>query len=216
MIEEFIRKIKPYFKAIKWIALVLILVGLIITSASYYGKYVKLKESYSVSMNNIKAYSAENSTLKRDNIVMKFTVEQLNYYNDSINDKLNKARQALKIKDKEIESLQYYRENFTKTDTITLGPDTIFVKDLHIDTVIVDTFYTCRVKLDYPNRVILNPNFINEKMIFVSSVKETINPPKKYWIKRIFQKKHIVLTIDVIDSNPFVTTSQSRFIKIIE
>ena len=49
-----------------------------------YNRNQNLKEEISVSMSNQKAFIAENSSLKEENRVFKFTVEQLNYYNDSI------------------------------------------------------------------------------------------------------------------------------------
>ena len=50
-------------------------------------------------MSNQKAFIAENSSLKEENRVFKFTVEQLNYYNDSILQKMNDVRKELKIID---------------------------------------------------------------------------------------------------------------------
>ena len=62
---------------------IFILVSLL--SISVYTLYTnnkKLKEEISVSMSNQKAFIAENSSIKEGNRVFKFTVEQLNYYND--------------------------------------------------------------------------------------------------------------------------------------
>ena len=53
----------------------------------------------SISVSNEKAFIAENSSLRDENMVFKFTVEQLNYYNDSILKKMNEVRKELKIKD---------------------------------------------------------------------------------------------------------------------
>ena len=58
-----------------------------------------LKEEISVSMSNQKVFIAENSSIKEENRVFKLTVEQLNYYNDSILQKMNEVRKELKIKD---------------------------------------------------------------------------------------------------------------------
>ena len=59
----------------------------------------KLKEKISISVSNEKAFIAENSSLKNENMVFKFTIEQLNYYNDSILQKMNNVMNELKIKD---------------------------------------------------------------------------------------------------------------------
>ena len=64
-----------------------------------YNRNQDLKDEISVSMSNQKAFIAENSSLKEENRVFKFTVEQINYYNDSILQKMNKVRKELKIKD---------------------------------------------------------------------------------------------------------------------
>lgn len=208
-------KLNFSFKKIVLGIITIALVISLICGYLFYNKYKTAQANYEISMNNNKAYIAENSVLNAKKIVMDLTIDQLNYYSDSLTDKLNKVRKELSIKDKDIQSLQYYKENFGKTDTIKLSQDTIFVKNLSIDTTIIDSFYTCNIRLKYPNILSVSPNFINEKMIFVSSKKETINPPKKLWIFRIFQKKHTILTIDVIDNNPYMKTSNSRFIKII-
>ena len=79
---------------------IVILVSLL--SISVYTLYTnnqKLKEETSTLISNQKAFIAENSSLKEENRVFKFTVEQLNYYSDSILQKMNDVRKELKIKD---------------------------------------------------------------------------------------------------------------------
>ena len=71
-------------------------------SISVYTLYInnqKLKKKTSTLMSNQKAFIAENSYLKDENRAFKFTVEQLNYYNDSILEKMNDVRKELRIKD---------------------------------------------------------------------------------------------------------------------
>ena len=79
---------------------IVILVSLLaISTYTLYTDNQSLKEEISVSMSNQKAFIAENSSLKEENRVFKLTVEQLNYYNDSILQKMNEVRKKLKIKD---------------------------------------------------------------------------------------------------------------------
>ena len=64
---------------------IVILVSLLATSTYIlYTNNQKLKEEISISMSNQKAFISENSSLKEENRVFRFTVEQLNYYNYSI------------------------------------------------------------------------------------------------------------------------------------
>ena len=52
------------------------------------------------SVNNEKAYAAENSGLKESNRVFKLTIEQLDYYNDSLMLAMKKIANDNGIKDK--------------------------------------------------------------------------------------------------------------------
>ena len=63
------------------IILILILIGAI-TYLSYQNKQLTTK--YETSIENVKAYDAQLSGLEGNNRMLKLTVEQLNYFNDSI------------------------------------------------------------------------------------------------------------------------------------
>lgn len=194
------------------IGILIVLVGFIIY---FYNSYSNLKKENTIYANNTKAYKHVTDSLSTTNSVFLFTIDELKYSKDSIHKKLLDATKELKIKDSKIQSLQYYHEVITKTDTITLN-DTVFVKDLKFDTLISDPYYSLRLSLKYPNSISVSPKFVNEKSIIVSQRKETINPPKKLWLCRLFQKKHTILVVDVFDKNPYVNTDYIRFIEILK
>jgi hypothetical protein len=174
------------------------------------------ERSLEIAKLNEKAFIKENSLLKEENLMFKFTIEQLNYFQDSLNTKLNQVRKELNIKDEDVEQLQYLLSQAQKVDTI-IYKDTLFIDPtLKIDTLIGDKWYQCNIGLEYPNKVIVKPDFISEKYIIVSSRKETIDPPKKCFILRWFQKKHKVVEVNVIEKNPYIKNKQQRFIEIIE
>ena len=135
---------------------VIVLTSLLAVSTyTLYNRNQDLKEEISVSMSNQKAFIAENSSLKEENRVFKFTVEQLNYYNDSILQKMNEVRKELKIKDKDLKQMQYLLSEATKKDTIVFR-DTLFREpSLNIDTLIGDKWYNIRLGLKYPNLITL-------------------------------------------------------------
>ena len=81
------------------IGIVILVSLLVISTYTLYTNNKKLKEEISISMSNQKAFIAENSSLKDESRAFKFTIEQLNYYNDSILQKMNEVRKELKIKD---------------------------------------------------------------------------------------------------------------------
>lgn len=164
---------------------------------------------------NAKAYSELFSNSESKNRAFKLTIDQLKNSNDSIFQKLNEARKELKIKDSKLKSLQYVSSSFSKVDTITLR-DTIF-RDSHvnIDTLLFDDWYSVKVGLKYPSTVTVEPTFKSIKYIVVSAKKETVNPPKRFFLFRWFQKKQIRLNVDVVEKNPYVQNQDNRFVEIV-
>lgn len=193
-----------------------LIVSLSIGSYILYTKNRRLQEELSVSVSNEKAFIAENSSLKNENRVFKFTVEQLNYYNDSILEKMNNVRKELKIKDDNLKQMQYLLSEATKKDTIVFR-DTLFREPtLDIDTLVGDKWYQMKLGLKYPSTITTDPKFVSEKYIMMDYKKETINPPKKCWLLRLFQKKHKVVEVNVVEKNPYIENKQQRFIEIVE
>lgn len=198
------------------IGIVVLISLLAVSTYTLYNRNQDLKEEISVSMSNQKAFIAENSSLKDKNKVFKFTVEQLNYYNDSILQKMNDVRKELNIKDKNLKQMQYLLSEATKKDTIVFR-DTLFKEPtLDIDTLIGDKWYNIRLGLKYPNLITTNPTFISEKYIIVNKKKETVNPPKKFFLFRWFQRKHWVMEVNIKEKNPYIKEIDNKFVEIID
>ena len=204
--------VKKYIR----IGIVILVSLLAISTYTLYTNNKKLKEEISISMSNQKAFIAENSSLKEENRVFKFTIEQLNHYNDSILQRMNEVRKELKIKDRDLKQMQYLLSEAQKKDTIVLR-DTLFREPtLKIDTLLGDRWYQMKLGLRYPSTIITEPKFVSEKYVIVDYKKETINPPKKCAIARWFQKKHKVIEVEVVEKNPYIENKQQRFIEIVE
>lgn len=174
-----------------------------------------IKEELSISISNNKAFLLENESLEEDIRVYQFTVDQLNYFTDSIISELNNVTEELKIKDKNLKSLQYIKSEINKKDSIIIR-DTIFQTNVNIDTTFTDPWYNLDLKLQYPGTVVIDPTFTSDKYIVTSLKKETIKPPKKCAIARWFQRKHKVLMVDIKEKNPYIKNKQVRFIEIIK
>ena len=204
--------VKKYIR----IGIVILVSLLAISTYTLYTNNQKLKEEISISMSNQKAFIAENSSLKEENRVFKFTIEQLNHYNDSILQKMNEVRKELKIKDKDLKQMQYLLSEAQKKDTIVFR-DTLFREPtLKIDTLLGDRWYQMKLGLRYPSTIITEPKFVSEKYVIVDYKEETINPPKKCAIARWFQKKHKVVEVEVVEKNPYIENKQQRFIEIVK
>lgn len=187
-----------------------------VTTYIQYEKVKSLNIELSISKSNEKAFIEENNELKDRNLAFKFTIDQINYLNDSLITKMNEVRKELKIKDKDLKQMQYLLSTAQKTDTIVFR-DTLFRdRNLQIDTLLGDSWYNIKLGLSYPNLITTTPTFKSEKYIVTSSRKETIKPPKKCAIFRWFQKKHKVVEVIIHEKNPYITNKETRFIEIVE
>jgi predicted PurR-regulated permease PerM len=123
-----------------------ILIALGITVAIQSKKISNLNESLSNSVNNEKSLLLKNDNNENEIRSLKLSVEQLDYFNDSITEKLNQARKELKVKDADLKELQYLQTLATKTDTVFI-PDTIFVEKTNLDTTMGDEWYQLNLQL---------------------------------------------------------------------
>lgn len=174
-----------------------------------------LTVKYETSIENIKAYDSQLSGLNNSNKVFKLTIDQLNYFKDSILIKMNEVRKELNIKDSKIKQMQYQLSHVEKPDSVILK-DTIFVESFKLDTIIGDEWANTHLIMKYPNYIKFTPKFKLESFLFVESKKETVNPPKKFFLFRWFQKKHTVVEVNVREMNPYVKNITQRFIQIVE
>lgn len=202
----------------KW--LFLIVVGLItalsVALGIVYTRLESVQKKYSVAMANVKEYDKALGNSNETNMALQLTISQLGYFNDSILKELKHTTDELNIKDKNLKALQAITSTFIKTDTIVMN-DTIFINPaLSVDTVLKDEWYSVTLGLRYPSTISVSPCFVSKKHIVVSTKKETVNPPKKWWIQRVFQKKHKVLHVNVVEKNPYVQDEGSRYIEILK
>ena len=111
----------------KYIRIALVVAFLLsaLSTAFLYRQNNILQDKLSVSVSNEKAYADENSILKDKNRVFQFTVDQLEYYNDSLLTKMNDVRKELQIKDRDLKQMQYLLSEAQKKDTV-ISRDTLF------------------------------------------------------------------------------------------
>lgn len=199
--------------AIAAICLILLLGAGLAVSVSV-NKSIKAK--YETVLSNQTGYIRDLASAKNDIHMYQLTIEDLRYMNDSVTNKMLDLQEKLKIKDKHIKNLQYMSSTFNRKDTVILS-DTITVytdENLCLDTVIGDRWMSTRIALQWPNLLYVEPSVTSEKTVAIYSKKETIKPPKKTWIGRLFQKKHRVTKVYIDESNPYITDQQNEFIEI--
>lgn len=174
-----------------------------------------VSERWKTAEANVKAYDELLSAEHGKSVAYSFTIDQLGGVRDSLLRELDELREELGVKDKNLKSLQRISSVFTRTDTVVFC-DTVVADGVYVDTVIGDSWYSARINLSYPSSVSVAPLFKSEKSVVVSLKKETVDPPKKWWLLRLFQKKHKVVHVDVIERNPYVSDSESRYVEIIK
>lgn len=194
------------------IILVLILligfIGTIIWLSNSRDRAIKQRN---LAITNLKAYELRLSNRTNENRELKLTIDQLNYSQDSIIQRLMKTKNELRIKNRDLQRLEYISSNFERIDTI-YTTDTLFVQDMKLDTVVGDQWVNTHVILSYPNEISVRSTARSEKHVLVHSVRETVNPPKKLFLCRWFQKKHTVTKVEVIEKNPYIKSTENVFI----
>lgn len=194
----------------------LLMGALLVSTCSLYNSNQNLRDRLSISVSNEKAFIVENNGLKVQNRAFQFTAGQLEYFNDSLITKMNEVRKELEIRDRDLKQMQYLLSEAWKKDTIVFR-DTLFREPaLDIDTLVGDKWYQMRLGLKYPSTITTDPKFVSEKYIMTDYRKETVNPPKKCRLLRLFQKKHKVVEVNVVEKNPYIENKQQRFIEIVE
>lgn len=172
-------------------------------------KYLEDIKTYD---NNFKALTLEADSLKNQAIAYQFNIEQLEYINDSIVDKLNNTRRELEIKDKDLKQLQYILSEGNIKDTIVFK-DTVFRDNfVKIDTTLGDKWYTLTLQSVFPTSLYYDISYVSELEAVAYKERVTIGTPKNCFIGRWFQKKQDIIKVNIFDNNPYATIKQKKFI----
>lgn len=191
------------------VSIIVLLIGVI---TFQYAKTNSIKKDYDIALQNNKAYESQLDIINNENNVFQFTVEQLKYINDSTIKELDSLRNELKIKDSKIKQMGKVKEYIYITDSITIY-DTIFTNpEFILDTMLGDEWYLNNIHLKYPNEISSSVAIKTDQSVFLHTTRETINPPKKTWLGRLFQRKHDVYNVTVMEHNPYATIKENKFI----
>ena len=171
----------------------------------------------------IKELNEENSAKKTQieslagrNVQARYTIAELKHSNDSLNKKIYNYIDSLNIKPKKVKEIVYLESKVNIIDTIRVN-DTIFVTGYYLDTTVVKSAYTrLNLTLKYPNEISIGTEIKSEKTCIFYTKRETVNPPRKFFLFRWFQKKHTVTEVEVVEQNPEIQSGQTRFINISE
>lgn len=198
-----------------FIAITVIFVVLIAGAVTLWHSNKKYKELYERELQNVTAYQISNSGLEGEIREYRMTIDELYDSKDSIDRKLVSVMQELDVARGKIKNLQYQLNRASKTDTIVMH-DTIFERQVDIDTTIGDQWYNLRLQLQHPSTVITTPTFNSEQYVYIYNRKEYVGGKSKCFFINWFKKKYIVTEVKIEEENPYIQTLNQKFIKIDE
>lgn len=185
----------------------LLFIFICVVSVGYYTTYNKVKKLETEKENAVLNYKAVVGT----NRVLNLNIDDLEDSNDRRDSLVNKLKDSLKMKNKNIILSLYIHDTIYSENTIYLT-DTFLVKGKDIDTIIGDKWLSNRLLLSYPNKIALKTKVDNEKVVLINRKRETINKPFKFWVFRLFQKKRDYLMIDISNTNPYLNNFDNKTI----
>lgn len=168
------------------------------------------------------ALSNENNKNAKSSKAYELKISQMQYINDSLMNAMDSVRRSLNIKDKNTKGLGYVKSTILIHDTVLVNRIRDGDKTISIDTTINKKWY--QIQLDYrgskcnecKDTLIVSPKVTSEKYVVISTQKEYVDTPKKFWIQRIFQKKDEVIDVKVVETNPYIYSNENRFVKVIK
>lgn len=197
------------------LALVTALLIVITYAMSLKNSALKYKRAYNVECSNNRALKSEVDSLYNNTELLKYSIKDIKYSNDSLVRELYDANKKLKHKDRNIKQLQYLLSSAERTDSVILR-DTILCKDIQIDTTIGDEWIKTRLQIEYPSTIKVTPKVKSEKMVFMNEVRKIDGKPSKVFFIRWFQKRYTTVEVDIIENNPYIVNDRSKFIEIIK
>ena len=176
----------------------------------------KLRQQYEVSKANEKSLWGRIEGNQKDIVAYQTTIQSLKHINDSTVQHLLDKQKELNIKNKELQSMLSLVSNFHTIDTLYLL-DTIFKEpDFVLDTTIKDEWRSTSLHLQYPGDICVDTKMKSQKEVFTTAVRETVDPPKKCWFLRLFQKKHTVVRVRIEEDNPHLESEENVYIQVID
>lgn len=160
-----------------------------------------------------KSYSRVITDSDNERTMFRMRIEDLETTGDSLIQTLDSMRREIGIRDKRLKSMHHRVTFVEKTDTVYLS-DSIFISNL--DTILTDGWVSTHLKIEIPNKVSQSVSVKNQTDLFVSTKKETVNPPRKFFLFRLFQRKHLVITVVAKEGNPWCRTAESRHVEIVD
>lgn len=136
------------------------------------------------------------------------TIDGLKQSKDSLSQSIVKLAKDYHIKLNSVVAAASIKTELKADTSVRSSPnivqkDTTF--DLSNEPFIIETIHLSKDSLDRELQV------FNKQNLVWYTKRETIDPPKSFFLFRWFQKKHDVTYVDIINDNPFIQTTNQKF-----
>lgn len=176
----------------------------------------QLKQDVSVQTNNNKSlergmltYKLDNGKLLTASVEQQQSIAALKNTGDSTTTALLKRIAGYKIKLNDVVSVGTIHTKLVHDTTVVMGgKDTTWNLGTNPQTI-----HTVALK---GNELSDHLEITNDEDVVMHGQKETIDPPKKFFIWRWFQRKQLVVSGEVINSNTDIHVTGQKFIKILK
>ena len=201
----------------KYIYIGILIIFCILTCTCMYqcSRISSLNNQLNTSTANEMALQDRLTSAQNDMVVYSNTIINLKHSKDSTVQELIKTKEKLKIKDKELLAMGSMNTTITVHDTCTLH-DTIFREDFRLDTTLADNWKTIQLGLRYPDSITVGCEVKSDKDVFITKTREYAEEPHWFFICRWFQRKVDVIRVKIEEKNPFVSSQENVFIKVLE
>lgn len=197
------------------LSLVVFIIGLVLSTAYLYKRNLVLSNERDKATRNEMAYRKDIQSYRDANgrLVSKvYLVEdKLSNLERSSESNYARYRDIIKAQNLKLSQVTGITHVETGIDTTFSKPTTIFKR------VIPDTCFTLgdsllgsRICMD-SSRISANIYGYNKQDLIYSKNRETVNPPYKFFIWRMFQRKHDVFSVRIVNSNKAIKTNEAEW-----
>lgn len=172
-------------------------------------------------MQGMQSYVTKDNVLHTQSIQQEQTIQALQASKDKVDQALQDSLHKWKIKPSTVTQLGVITDNLHNEKTVALPTKQGKLLDSTIN--LSDQPYiseTLTIKQD------TNPSLgykvtrkldVSDTLTLVwHTKKETVNPPRKFFLWRLLQKKQLVGYADVVHSNPYIKTNSQKFVHIVK
>lgn len=220
IMKEIINKCKKALKAIYLLSVTF----LFVVCVNLHHKNKKLSEGLEIAQNNVESYVGTINNLNNQNNTLLLTVDQLQYSNDSLLQKMNEVIENNKINKKNINTIATQTQNIYVSNSKGVRGQDI---DNNLTGILIeDSIYNDSIQ--YNNLTKVYYTISNDTVNITLDIKNTqyllTFKNKQYKNKKTFVKR--LLTLDfkkvwkyeykIINSNDILQTSDVRVVEIIQ